>query len=250
MPVSAPGSLTKVQNPKIAVLQFCISSPKTNMENNVVISDYAQIDQILKEERLYIMKIVKQIVKAGANVILVQKSILRDALNDLAIHYLTKNKIMVIKDIERTDIPFICQTIGAIPVAHVENLTSEKLSTKATNAQIAYLSDGSKIFHIDVENPTTSNILIRGSSNLVMQEAERSLHDALCVLRSLVKNRHIVAGGGAIEIEIAKQLETFAQTQRGLMGKIIERYAESLEVIPYILASNCGLSPIKIVTEI
>lgn len=83
-----------------------------------------------------------------------------------------------------------------------------------------------------------------------MEEAERSLHDALCVLRSLVKNRHIVAGGGAIEIEIAKQLETFAQTQRGLMGKIIERYAESLEVIPYILASNCGLSSIKIVTEI
>jgi T-complex protein 1 subunit delta len=108
MPISAPGSLSKVVNPKIALLQFCISSPKTNMENNVVISDYSQIDQILKEERLYIMKIVKQIVKSGANVVLIQKSILRDAVNDLAIHYLTKNKIMVLKDIERTDVPFIC----------------------------------------------------------------------------------------------------------------------------------------------
>lgn len=108
MPINAPGSLSKVLNPKIAVLQFCISSPKTNMENNVVISDYSQIDQILKEERLYIMRIVKQIVKAGANVVLIQKSILRDAVNDLAIHYLTKSKIMVLKDIERNDIPFIC----------------------------------------------------------------------------------------------------------------------------------------------
>jgi T-complex protein 1 subunit delta len=89
-PINAPGAPTKVLNPKIAVLQFCISSPKTNMENNVVVSDYAQIDQILKEERQYIMKIVKQIVKAGANVILLQKSILRDAINDLAIHFLSK----------------------------------------------------------------------------------------------------------------------------------------------------------------
>jgi T-complex protein 1 subunit delta len=117
-------------------------------------------------------------------------------------------------------------------------------------AQTVILSDGSKVFHIDVENPSTSNILIRGSSHLVMEEAERSLHDALCVLRSLVKNRKLVAGGGAIEIEVSKQLENFAQTQRDIMGKVIEKYAEALEVIPYILASNCGLNPIKIVTEI
>lgn len=150
------------------------------------------------------MKIVKQIVKAGANVILLQKSILRDSVNDLAIHYLTKQKIMVIKDIERTDVPFICQTLGCIPVAHVDNLTADKLSTKATMAQQVILPDGSKVFHIDVANSTTSTILVRGSSQLIIDEAERSIHDALCVLRSLIKNRSIVAGGGAIEIEIAK----------------------------------------------
>lgn len=83
-------------------------------------------------------------------------------------------------------------------------MTSDKLSTKATVAHVVPLSDGSKIFQIEVENPTTSNILIRGSSSLVMEEAERSLHDALCVLRCLVKNRNIVAGGGAIEIELTK----------------------------------------------
>ena len=92
------------------------------------------------------MKIVKQIVKAGANVVLIQKSILRDAVNDLAIHYLAKNKIIVLKDIEWTDIPFICQTLGCIPVAHMENLTSDKLSTKATIAHVVPLSDGSSIF--------------------------------------------------------------------------------------------------------
>lgn len=164
MPLSAPGAPLKIENPKVAMLQFCISSPKTNMENNVVISDYTQIDQILKEERLYIMKIVKQIVKAGANVILLQKSILRDSINDLAVHYLTKQKIMVIKDIERTDVPFICQTLGCIPVAHVDNLTADKLSTKATMASTVILPDGSKVFHIDVNSSNTSTILVRGSS--------------------------------------------------------------------------------------
>lgn len=180
------------------------------MENNVVVSDYAQIDQILKEERQYIMKIVKQIVKAGANVILLQKSILRDSINDLAIHFLSKQKIMVIRDIERTDIPFICETLGCVPVAHPDNLTAEKLSTKAISAQNTILPDGSKVFHIDVDQPATSTILIRGSSQLVMDEAERSIHDALCVLRCLVKNKGIVSGGGAIEVEIAKHLESFA----------------------------------------
>lgn len=84
---------------------------------------------------------------------------------------------------------------------------------------------------------------------MVLDEAERSIHDALCVLRCLVKNKGIVAGGGAIEIEIAKHLESFAQVQKGILGKVVEKYAEALEVIPFILASNCGLNPIKIVTE-
>lgn len=96
--------------------------------------------------------------------ILLQKSILRDSINDLAVHYLTKQKIMVIKDIERTDVPFICQTLGCIPVAHVDNLTADKLSTKATMASTVILPDGSKVFHIDVNNSNTSTILVRGSS--------------------------------------------------------------------------------------
>ena len=156
---------------------------------------------------------------------------------------------MVIRDIERTDIPFICETLGCVPVAHPDNLTAEKLSTKAISAQNTILPDGSKVFHIDVDQPATSTILIRGSSQLVMDEAERSIHDALCVLRCLVKNKGIVSGGGAIEVEIAKHVESFAQVQKGILGKVVEKFAEALEVIPFILASNCGLNPIKIVTE-
>jgi T-complex protein 1 subunit delta len=90
------------------------------LENNVVVNDYTAMDRILKEERKYIVNLVKKIVATGCNVLMIQKSILRDAVNDLALHFLAKKNIMVIKDIERDDIDFICKTINAVPVPHVD----------------------------------------------------------------------------------------------------------------------------------
>lgn len=108
---------------------------------------------------------------------------------------------MVVKDIERTDIEFICKSLNCVPVAHIDNLTEDKLG----HADLAYdaeLADGSRIFKIDIRNCPTATILVRGSNNLILEEADRSIHDALCVIRCIVKNRGIIPGGGAIEIEI------------------------------------------------
>lgn len=102
------GGPTKIVNPKIALLQFCLSSPKTDMENNITVGDYSQIDRVLKEERKYIINLVKKIADSGANVVLIQKSVLRDAVNELSLHFLAKKKIMVVKNIERNDVEFIC----------------------------------------------------------------------------------------------------------------------------------------------
>lgn len=100
-----------MENAKIALLQFCLSAPKTDIENNIQIKDYQQMDKILKEERRYILDLVKKIVASGANVLLIQKSILRDAVNELSLHFLAKKNIMVVKDIEREDIEFISKTL-------------------------------------------------------------------------------------------------------------------------------------------
>ena len=89
------GGPTVIQNAKIGLIQFCLSAPKTNMENSVIVEDYQQIDRLLKEERKYILNLLKPIIKSGCNVLLIQKSILRDAVNDLALHYLAQKKIMV-----------------------------------------------------------------------------------------------------------------------------------------------------------
>jgi T-complex protein 1 subunit delta len=123
----APGAPHLVKDAKIALLQFCLSAPKTNIENNVVISDYTQMDRLLKEERRIILDLCKAIQKTGANVLLIQKSILRDATSELALHFLAKLKIMVVADIERSDIEIICKNLGCQPIASVEGLSPAKL---------------------------------------------------------------------------------------------------------------------------
>merc|ERR1719453_24473 len=111
----AAGGPTKVANAKIALIQFCLSAPKTDIEQNVVVSDYSQMDRILKEERKYILDMCKKIQKSGCNVLLIQKSILRYGYNDLSLHFLSKMKILVVTDIERDDIEFISKTCGCLP---------------------------------------------------------------------------------------------------------------------------------------
>lgn len=245
------GGPTKMKDAKIALIQFQLSAPKTNIENTVVISDYQQMDKFLKEERQYLLDLCKQIKKTGANVLLIQKSILRDAVNELSLHFLAKLKIMVVKDIERDDIEFICKTIGCQPIASIEGLSKEKLGSAALVEEVGAGSEGKVVKITGVPNAgKTVSVLIHGTNKLVLAEADRSLHDALCVIRSLVKERHLIAGGAAPEIELALQLSAWAKTLPGAESHCIQAYADAFEIIPYTLAENAGLSPISIVTEL
>merc|ERR1719192_1772434 len=199
------GGVKKMEKAKVGLIQFQVSPPKTDMDNQVVVSDYAAMDRVLREERAYILNIVKQIKKAGCNVLLIQKSILRDALSDLATHFFDKMKIMVVKDIEREDVEFLGKTCS---------------------------------------------IIIRGSNKLMLEEADRSIHDALCVIRCLVKKRFLIAGGGAPETEVSRELMLHANTLTGADAYCFKAFAEALEIIPYTLAENAGLNPIGTVTEL
>jgi T-complex protein 1 subunit delta len=249
-PSHSAGGPSKVANPKIALIQFCVSSPKTDVENNIVVKDYSAMDRLLKEEKKYIAEMVKKISESGCNVLLIQKSILRDATNDLSLHFLAKKNIMVVKDVDREDIEFISKTIGAIPVAHIDHLTADKLG-KADLIEEVSLSDDSKILKVSgTKNSKTITILVRGSNHLVIDEADRSIHDALCVVRSLVKNRGLIPGGGAPEVEISQKLAQFSTQLSGVESLVVRAYADALEVIPYTLAENAGLNPIVIVTEL
>lgn len=239
-----------IENAKIALIQFCLSAPKADMESNVVINDYAAMDRILREERKYILNLCKKIKKSGANVLLIQKSILRDATNDLSLHFLAKMGIRVITDIERNDIEHIATSLGCLPVANIEYLTPDKLG-QAGLVQEETLG-GHKVVKItEVVNPgKTISILVRASNKLVLEEADRSLHDALCVVRSLVKKRFLICGGGAPEIEVAQRLAAYGRTLQGTASYCLRAFADAMEIVPYTLAENAGLHPIGIVTEL
>lgn len=248
--VTSSGGPSRVEKPKIAVCQFQLSSPKPDMDNQIVVNDYRQMDKILKEERQYLLNMCKKIKKTGCNVLLIQKSILRDAVNELALHFLAKLKIMVVKDIERDEISFVCRTLGAKPIADIDAFTEDKLASAELIDEVQH--SGARVVKITkIKNMgRTVSVLCTGSNSLVLEESERSLHDALCVERCLVKKRALIVGGGAPEINVAMKLAEYAQTVSSMEAFCFQAYAEALEIIPSTLAENAGLNPISIVTEL
>lgn len=248
--IKSAGGPARVEKAKIALIQFQLSAPKPDMESSVIVNDYRQMDRILKEERQYLLNMCKKIKKSGCNVILIQKSILRDAVNDLSLHFLAKLKIMVIRDIERDEVEFICKSTGCKPIANIDSFTEDKLGYADLIEEVS--QEGSKMVKVSgVKNAgKTVSVVCRGANNLVLDESERSLHDALCVVRCLVKKRALIAGGGAPEIECSQKLLEYSKTLKGMEAYCFEAFAEALEVIPATLAENAGLNPISIVTEL
>ena len=250
--VKNAGGPTHVEKAKIGLIQFQISPPKPDMENNVVVNDYRQMDKILKEERAYLLNMCKKIKRSKCNVLLIQKSILRDAVNDLALHFLSKLNIMVIKDIERDEIEFLSKATGCKPVADIDSFTEDRLGTADVVEEIE--SSGStivRILGVTSKNikPTVS-VVVRGANQLVLDEAERSIHDALCVIRCLVKEKALIAGGGAPEIEVSRVLMKESTKLAGVEHFVYQEFAEALEVVPTTLAENAGMNPINVVTDL
>ncbi|KJR89455.1 T-complex protein 1 subunit delta [Sporothrix schenckii 1099-18] len=262
------GGPTRIEKAKIALVQFQLSPPKPD-----AINDYRQMDKIVKEERLYLLNMVKKIKKAKCNVLLIQKSILRDAVNELSLHFLAKLGILAIKDIERDEVEFICKSTGCKPIADIDSFAEDKLGSADLVEEVT--SSGSRLVKItgtangSVSGSSSSSasasgsaaaaagitgrtvsVVVRGANSLILDEAERSLHDALCVVRCLVKKKALIAGGGAPEIEIAAQLSKQARALTGTEAICWKAFAESLEVIPTTLAENAGLNPIKVVTDL
>eukprot|EP00920_Eleutheroschizon_duboscqi_P018795 GHVT01044614.1.p1 GENE.GHVT01044614.1~~GHVT01044614.1.p1 ORF type:complete len:486 (+),score=111.93 GHVT01044614.1:275-1732(+) len=243
----APGCISRVEKAKIGLIQFCLSAPKTDIENSITVKDYHAMDRLLREERTIIAKMIKQIQATGCNVLLIQKSILRDAVNDLSLDYLAKAKILVVRDIEREDVEFISRTVGCEPVASLDHFTTDRLGY-ADLVHEESAGSGRIVRVTGVQAKKTVSVLVRASNQLILDEAERSLHDALCVVRSLVKIRALLPGGGAPEMEVAYQLQKWARSLSGSRQLCVRAYAEALELLPYTLAENAGLVPLEVVT--
>ncbi|CAI4216511.1 unnamed protein product [Parascedosporium putredinis] len=221
------GGPARMEKARIGLIQFQLSPPKPDMENTIAVNDYRQMDKIVKEERQYLLNIVKKIKKAKCNL-----------------------GILAVKDIERDEVEFICKSTGCKPIADIDSFTEDKLGSADLVEEVQ--SSGSRMVKVTGTRSLgkTVSVVVRGANSLILDEAERSLHDAHCVVRCLVKKKALIAGGGAPEIEIAAQLSKQARTLTGAEAICFKAFADALEVIPTTLAENAGLNSIKVVTEL
>jgi T-complex protein 1 subunit delta len=168
-----------------------------------------------------------------------------------------KAKIMVLRDIERDEIEFVSKALGCMPVAHVDHMRPDKLGA-AELVQEVSVGSGKMVRVTGAAPPSaatgsaarTACVLLRGSNKLVLEESERSLHDALCVTRCLVQQPFMLPGGSAPEMEAAHALAAWANTLGGMESYAVREFAEALEVVPYTLSENAGLNPIHIVSQL
>lgn len=227
---------TEKKKVKVGVIQFCISAPKTNMDSKILVNNPELMDKIIQDERRYILDMCKKIKLSGCQLLIIQKSILRDSLSELGKHFLKQLNVLVIDKIDRKEIEYICDALKIEPIADVNLMNNNNLK----EVEIRNNEDMIEIVGFG------SSIILRGCDDMILDEVERSLNDALCAIKCLHDEPYVVPGGGALEIAISNKILELDQ------GNIVinREISKGFEAIPYFLARNAGLNEIEAVSEL
>ena len=239
-----PGMPKRIEEAKIALLDCPLEVEKTEFNAEIRIRDPTQMKAFLDQETRMLKEMVEKVKAVGANVVFCQKGI-----DDMAQHFLAKEGILAARRVKQSDMEKLARATGGRIVTNLDDLKPEDLGT-AGLVEERKIGDDKMIFVEKCKNPRSVAILIRAGLERMVDEAERAMHDALSVVSDVIENNKIVAGGGAIEAEIAKHLRDYATTVGGREQLAIEAFAESLEVVPKTLAENAGLEPIDIMVEL
>jgi len=239
-----PGMPKRIEDAKIAILDCPLEIEKTEITAKINITSPEQMKKFLDEEASMLKAMVDKIAESGANFVVVQKGI-----DDIAQHYLAKRGIAAVRRAKRSDIELLAKACNARIVTNVEDLTPADLGY-AKLVEERRVGKDKMVFIEGCKNPKAVTILIRGGSDRFVDEAERSLHDAKCVVRNVIQDPWLVAGGGAPEVEVAMRLKEYARGFSGREQLAIMRFAEALEEIPLTLAENSGLDPVDIIVEL
>ncbi len=239
-----PGMPKRIENAKIALLNCPLEIEKTEMDAKINIETPEQMDAFLKEEERMLQEMVEKIAKAGADVVICQKGI-----DDMAQHFLAKKGILAVRRAKESDMEKLAKATGGKIITNLDDLTPNDLGF-AKLVEERKVADDKMTFVEGCKNPKSVTILVRGGAERIVNEAERAIHDALCVVRDVVRDPRVVAGGGAPEAEVARRLRQYAEKLAGKEQLAVLAFAEALESIPMTLAENAGLDPIDIITEL
>lgn len=237
---SAQGMPTRVENAKIACLDFNLNKFKLQMGIQVLIQDPQQLAHIRAKEIDITRERIQKIIDAGATVILTTK-----AIDDLALKYFVEAKAIGIRRVEKKDIRRIAKMSGAEVLTSLMNVEGEEVFLPeylGTAAEVVEerLGDNDFTFFKGMPKSVAQTIVIRGANEYMLDETERSMHDALCVIKRVLESRSVVVGGGAVESALSIYLDTFARTLGSKEQLAIAEFAEALLVIPKVLATNAA----------
>ncbi len=236
-----PGMPRSVKNAKIALINGALEVKKTEVNANIQIRDPTQLQAFIDEEEKMLKKMVDDIKKAGANVVFCQKGI-----DDLAQHFLAKAGILAVRRVKKSDMEKLARATGANIVNKPSDLTAKDLGSAALVEERKIGTDN-MTFVTGCKNPKSVSILIRGGTEHVVDEAERSLEDAINVVRVALRDGKVVTGGGSTAVELALKLRDYAKTIKTREQLAVEAFADALETIPRTLAENAGLDPIDVI---
>src|SRR5438105_9302368 len=222
----------KIEEAKIALINSALEIEKTEFDAKINISSPDQMQKFLDEETRMLKSMVEKITQSGANVLICQKGI-----DDTAQHYLAKAGILTVRRAKESDMTSLSKATGARLVTNLDDLTSKDLGY-AKLVQERKVETDKWVFIEGCKNPKAVTILIRGGSQRVVDEAERSVHDALMVMKDIMEHPAVVAGGGAPEAYVANELRQWASSQEGRAQLAVQKFADALDAIPLNLAEN------------
>ena len=238
------GMPKRMEKAKIALLDTPLEIEKTEFDAKINIESPEQMEAFLKQEEEMLKGMVDKIVAVGANVALCEKGI-----DDMAQHFLARKGILVVRRIKKSDMEKLAKATGGKIITNMDDMKPSDLGY-ASLVEERKIGDDKMTFVEGCKHPRAVTILIRGGTERIVDEAERSIHDALCVVRDIVEEPKIVAGGGAPELEVSRILRKYAETLPGREQLAVKSYAEALETTPTTLTENAGLDPIDILSEL
>ena len=232
------GMPTKIENAKIALLNSALEVEKTEISAEIRITDPTQMQMFLEEENRMIKTMVDKLHEIGVNVVICQKGI-----DDIAQHYLAKFGILAVRRVKESDMTKLAKATGGRITANLDDISENDLGSANLVHQKKVEAD-KWVFVEGCKNPRSISVLIRGGSQRVIDEVDRSMHDAFMVVKDVIETPAIVAGGGAPEAYVASVLKDWSDSFEGREQLAIKKFAESLEVIPLTIAENAGMDPI------
>jgi len=239
-----PGMPRKIKNAKIALLDSAMEVHKTETDAEIRITSPDQMQAFIEQEEKTLKDMVENIAKTGANVLFCQKGI-----DDLAQHYLAKKGIFAVRRAKKSDMERLSKATGAKIVTKIEDLSPEDLGYAGVVEEKKVGKD-KMTFVEECKNPKAVSLLLRGGTEHFVDSVERALEDAIGVVATIIKDRTVVAGGGAAEIELSKKLLDYASKVGGREQLAIKAFADALEIIPRTLAENAGIDPIDILVKL